>query len=102
MVSCRHSLQLCIRLVRPQPCSSDSESRVISLSHLLFFSCIVQADSGYDAALYSALSVAPVLLLDGRPKGTSEHAGFAQLAAAGGVLRCCLTLLCIQPQLHLM
>ncbi|WIA29380.1 hypothetical protein OEZ86_011884 [Tetradesmus obliquus] len=40
------------------------------------------ADSGYDAALYTALSVAPVLLLDGRPKGTSEHAGFAQLAAA--------------------
>ncbi|KAF6262498.1 beta-lactamase-like protein [Scenedesmus sp. NREL 46B-D3] len=41
------------------------------------------ADSGYDAALYSALSVAPVLLLDGRPKATSEHAGYAQLAAAG-------------------
>lgn len=42
-----------------------------------------QADSGYDAALYTALSAAPVLLLDGRGKGTSEHAGFSQLAAAG-------------------
>jgi hypothetical protein len=53
--------------------------------HLL----VLQADSGYDAALYSALSVAPVLLLDGRPKGTSEHAGFAQLAAAGEAVCCC-------------
>jgi hypothetical protein len=52
---------------------------------------VLQADSGYDAALYTALSVAPVLLLDGRPKGTSEHAGFAQLAAAGKAL-CCITL----------
>lgn len=44
---------------------------------------LLQGDSGYDAALYSALSAAPTLLLDGRPRGTSEHAGFGQLAAAG-------------------
>lgn len=45
-----------------------------------------QGDSGYDAALYAALAAAPVVLLDGRARGTSEHAGFAQIAAAGAVL----------------
>lgn len=59
------------------------------LTFALVFAAL-QADSGYDAALYTALSVAPVLLLDGRPKGTSEHAGFAQLAAAGEA-PCCLS-----------
>ncbi|KAF8073056.1 hypothetical protein HT031_000717 [Scenedesmus sp. PABB004] len=39
-------------------------------------------DSGYDARLYASLAAAPLLLLDGRPGASSEHAGFAQLAAA--------------------
>jgi hypothetical protein len=44
----------------------------------------VQADSGYDEGLYSQLAAAPLVLLDGRAKASSEHAGFDQLQAAGG------------------
>ncbi|KAG2450473.1 hypothetical protein HYH02_004974 [Chlamydomonas schloesseri] len=38
------------------------------------------ADSGYDEQLYLALAEAPLLLVDARAKGSSEHAGFAELA----------------------
>lgn len=43
-----------------------------------------QADSGYDEELYGQLAAAPLLLLDGRAVGSAEHAGFAELQAAGG------------------
>jgi hypothetical protein len=55
---------------------------------VLITSCL-QADSGYDEGLYRQLSVAPVVLLDGRSGGSSEHAGFDQLQGAGETQATC-------------
>ncbi len=39
------------------------------------------ADSGFDAALYDQLSIAPTVLLDGRDTGCRDHASFDEIDA---------------------
>lgn len=41
----------------------------------------VSADSAFDEQVYTQLAAAPVVILDGRAQGTSEHAGFDEIAA---------------------